>query len=518
MQAIQLQTFTPTAMPRTVIERRLPAAAGAPIRVQSNGYDYVVTGNTLLPAARIRTELASATGPAEAAQRLLALYRRLGHVMIGIRVLTSSNHVTIAVVEGRIVDVREQASGLAAFYRGVAFDPTVTNDQLLRRNVMADAYASASGLDFRPNLRPAPQPGGSDLVLDAAQHPGFESLSGSALLGNYGNRYTGGVVLGENLQLQPGHGTVFALNYAHGLPELTNASRGSRYDGAGASAAVITPYGKYTLAWAGARYRVGAAGAPLYPEGSTEAWTLSGERLLAATPTARFGVNGALAHVHVASDVYGGAYVLTDQDYNVASLGFRVAKNVVAFGRQASVSATATATLGLSAPRGTLAISQPGAPESRFRYINLGLNWDQPLTAGWSLSLSTSGQWSWSSLPQNQQWVLGGIGSLSAWSPAIIVGDSGILNRAVLQSPTRSLGRWTASAQAFVEQGAAASRYTPPSTPAWTGLADAGLGVSLQWRRTQLSLVAATRIDSHNLTQADRNGRRALYVVLQQGF
>lgn len=518
MPAIQPQIFTPPATPPKVIERRLPADAGPPIRIRSHGYDYVVTGNTLLPAARIRRELAAATAPAEAGQRLLALYRRLGHVMVGMRVLTSGDRVTIAVVEGRIVGVREQVPGLAAFYRGVAFDPAVTNDQLLRRNVMADAYASASGLDFRPNLRPAPQPGGSDLVLGAVPHPGFKPLSGSALLGNYGNRYVGGVVLGENLQFQPGRGTVFALNYAHGLPELMNASRGSRYDGAGASAAVVTPCGKYSLAWARAQYRVGAAGAPLYPQGSTETWTLSGEDLLAATPTARFGVHGALAHVHVASDVYGGAYVLTDQDYNDASLGFNVAKNVVAFGRQASLGATATATLGLSAPRGTLAFTQTGAPESRFRYIDVDLNWAQSLRAGWSLSLSASGQWSWSSLPQNQQWVLGGIGSLSAWSPAIVVGDRGILDRAVLQSPARSFGHWAASAQAFVEQGAASSRYTPPGTPAWTGLADAGFGVSLQWRRTQLSLVAATRIDSHNITQADRNGRRALYVVLQQGF
>jgi hemolysin activation/secretion protein len=518
MALIAIQTFTPPAVPRAVIALKLPAWAEAPLHAHSHGYHYVVTGNTLLRAARIRAALVRASGPVEAARAVQALYRSSGHVMVGLRVRIEGHRVRIAVVEGRITGVYASRPGLAAFYRGVTFDPKVTNDQLLRRNIMADAYASASGLDFRPNLRPAAQPGGSSLVLRATPRSGFEPLTGSIVAGNYGNRYVGGVVLGENVQIQPGRGTTFALNYTHGLPEWMNASRGSRYDGAGASFAVATPYGNYTLAWARASYRVGVVAAPLYPAGSTETWTLSGEDLVAASPGARFGVTGSLAHVRVESSVYGGAFVLTDQDYNDTSLGFDYASNARLFGRPGGFSATASATLGLAAPRGSLVINQPGAPASRFRYVDLGANWNQPLAAGWALALSTSAQWSWNSLPQNQQWVLGGLGSLSAWSPGILVGDRGILDRAVLQSPPRRAGDWSVSGQAFVEQGAVNSHFVASGTPGWVGLADAGVGVNLQWRRTQLELVAANRIDAHNPSPAQRTGRRALFIVVQQSF
>ncbi|MGE0107625.1 MAG: ShlB/FhaC/HecB family hemolysin secretion/activation protein, partial [Thiomonas sp.] len=328
-----------------------------------------------------------------------------------------------------------------------------------------------------------------------------------------------GMVLSENLTVRPGGGLELNLSYAHGLPNALKDSVGSRYDAVNAGASVVTPWGFYGLNFARSTYRVGLVAAPLYPTGETQTWGLTGSQLVYGSPGLRISTTQGLTHVSNLTTVFQNLYTLTDQKYNYASIGLQISKNITAFKLSGVINAGVTYNAGLSGPIGTLTKTTPGLPTSRFRYWGLTSNWQQTLPGGWSGNLALNGQWGENTLPQNQQWVLGGYGSLTAWTPGVLVGDGGYLLRATLQSPTWEWKGWQVSAQGFAEQGAVTNHYIPAGAAGWQMLADVGLGFTWTspWK-TQLSLMAARAVANKNVTATTLGSQRAVYFVLQQPF
>ncbi len=514
-----LVVFSPPTAPAAEVRRlALPPGASAPLEVHSHGYTYVVVGNTLLSRTELERLLRAAAGPRQAVAAIDGAYQRAGYLLTAIRAEVTDKRVMLAVVRGEITKV-EGASDVVRFFRGAEFDPDITRNALIRRNILADAYASRSGRGLRPSLAPGIQPGGTTLELGASEQPGFKPVSGNVMVGNYGSRYVGGVVLGENLAVHPGHGLEFTLGYAHGLANAQKATVGSRYDVFNAGASVATPWGFYGLSYSRSAYRIGTAGAPLYPKGLTEVYAFNSSQLLFASPEVRVSSVQNLTHVANGTKVFGGIYTLVDQDYNYAGVGLQIGGNTSLGGLSSAYNASIGGNLGLSGGRGTMTQQPAGAPVSRFHYWNAMFNWQQTLPQGWSGALSASGQWGLDTLPANQQWVLGGFGSLSAWVPGVLVGDGGYLLRASVQTPSWTRGGWSVNAQLFAEQGAVTTHYDPPGTPAWSMLADVGTGFTLTspWK-TQLSVLAARPVSNKNVRAATLNSTRSLYLLVQQPF
>lgn len=518
--AMDVQIFTPPpAEQASVVELRLPQHAQAEWTIESHGYAYVVSGNTLLDTVVLRRLIASAPDPNAAVADLFRAYREKGYVLVAIRAQgLGDKRVRVSIVEGQITKV-DAAPGLGKFYHGVEFDPAVTDNALIRRNIMAQAYAQRNGESFAAGLKPAPQPGGTELSVTQTPDPEFQPVQGMVTLGNYGSRYVGGVVLAENLTIRPGKGTEFNLGYSHGLPNLQTDSRGSRSDAASVGGSIWTPYGLYGLSYASSTYRIGDVGAPLYPSGTTRIWSLTGSQLTWASTTSRLSLNETLSHVWNEQTVINGLYTLVDQNYNVLSGGAQYSRNISVGGLAGVVNASATGFAGLTGPRGTLSVTSPGAPSSRFRYWQAALSWSQNLGKGWMGSFSASGQRSLDTLPANQQWVIGGYGSLAAWTPGILSGDGGYTLRASVQTPSWQWGQWQVLAQGFAEQGAVSAHYTSAGSPSWRMLADVGVGLTLTapWKTT-LSLQAARPVASKNVSPLTYTSQRAVYLIFQQPF
>lgn len=519
--ALVPEVFTPpTPAPQIVLQQTASRPAATLRLTTAAGLHLTVLGNTLLSPQALRAALEPADSAERAVALLEAAYRRAGYLLVGLRATPdpATRSVEIQVIEGRLTQVRAQP-GVAAFYRGTTFDPALTENALIRRNILAEMYASRSGLGFRPSLAPAPQPGGSLLTVETPPEPQFKPVSGSVVFGNYGSRYVGGDVLGENLTLRPGKGWLLGANYSHGLPNLTRASAGSRSDAGGLMASLVTPWGIYGLSLQRSSYRLGVAGAPYYPQGTTETSALTGSQLVWASPTARFSLNQALTHVAYKSEVLDGAYTLADQNYNYLTLGAQGSRNVQIGTLPGAVNLAVGYNLGLSGKRGTLIYDVPSAPQSRFRNWTLSASWQQNLPKGWSLNAAASGQWGINTQPANQQWVLGGYGSLAAWTSGILSGDGGYLLRTVAQTPNWNWQGWQVNAQAFAEQGAVATHYRAPGVPGWRMLADVGVGLTFTapWK-TSLSVQAARPVANKNVTAATLASQRAVYFVLQQPF
>jgi hemolysin activation/secretion protein len=319
--------------------------------------------------------------------------------------------------------------------------------------------------------------------------------------------------------VRPGAGLELTANYSQGLPGLSDDSQGSLYHSASVGLSAVTPWGLYSGSYSGTRYRIGQSAAPFYPDGEIAIWGATGTQLAYADEAGRLTLNESFTRTSNVVTVLDGATTITDQHYDFVSAGASFNRAFAAFGANASLAASVTVSKGLSAPAGSFLLA--GAPDTRFALVQGSVNYTQALPMGYAAGLSWSGQWADATVPQNQQWVLGGFGNLTAWLPAVLVGDIGTLARASVSTPAWTWSGLSLTGGAFVEGGTAQRHITPIDTPVSRGLADAGLSVSGNLKGgTSLLVAYAWPIASHNLGQdaLDRLDRAHLYFSLNQSF
>ncbi|MGE0049305.1 MAG: ShlB/FhaC/HecB family hemolysin secretion/activation protein [Acidithiobacillus sp.] len=516
--SVALPPFTPPTHPATVIEQQLPHWAKA-VDVQSHGYHYTVTGNTLLSPATIRNCLLSAKDPKEAITALVAAYRQAGHFLTAVTATPNGKNISISVFEGEITE-DHIPDGLHWFFDGVNHRRAITYNDVLRRTLLAESYAARNGQHMQIGFSPAPQPGGSALNVGVSPTSGYFPISGNLIFGNYGSRYASRYLTGGNLSIHPGWGLELNTNFMAGLTGLTPSTTGSQYDTGGVGISSITPWGTYGFNTQWTRYRLGVYGA-LDNVGKVHTYTFTGSQLLYASDHSRLSSNEAFTHVSNVISYLGGAFVLTDQKYDYYSLGLAYSRGYTVLGRGGSTTLNVTYNQGISGLRGSFAsYSGKGNPTPNFRYLNFGLTAQQGLPYGFTAQLNASGQWSPNTLPQQQQWVLGGFGSLSAWYPGILAGDSGYLGRFALQTPSWQHFGISTSGSLFFEAGGVTNAVLFPGTPPWQSLSDVGLGINIHTRfGTTISAMAALPVGWNGVPAALREGNRnTAYFVLQQEF
>jgi hemolysin activation/secretion protein len=413
--------------------------------------------------------------------------------------------------------------GVRSFFSGVGSRENIKKSDLIRDQILAGSYAARSGNDLRINLSPAPNPQGSTLSIDQSRKKDYFPISGVATFGNYGSRYASGYVVGTQIMGDIGHGIQITADGTKGIPGFRRISLGSTYYQAGAGVSIVTPYGIYAFSANRTHYRLGKATYPLYPDGTVFSYDFTGTQLIFANTGTRFAVNEGVHHVQYRESVFDGYYTLLDQHYNYLSIGTTLSHGITLDGRAGTLNGGVTFNLGISPASGTLFDNVPGVPTSHFRYTVANFSYEQAMPHGTRLSVSLQGQWSPSTLPSQQQWVLGGFGNLAAWEPGTIVGDSGYVGKLQFDSPTLIRFHSSGRLGLFLEDGAAS--YASPSrgTPPWQSLTDAGVSLNLQLPyKFSAQVMAALPIASrgfygnakHNLALNRLNA----FFVIQKGF
>ncbi len=134
----------------------------------------------------------------------------------------------------------------------------------------------------------------------------------------------------------------------------------------------------------------------------------------------------------------------------------------------------------------------------------------------WTTALEFSAQFSEDIVPEQQQWVLGGIGNLYAQLPGVAVGDEGMLLRSVTELGRYELFDLSLRPRVFLESGSAKSNGITGTQ----SLSDVGveLGVRVyDW--LEGALAYAERIDSKNIDRETLERTEAnLYFRLQARF
>jgi hemolysin activation/secretion protein len=528
---IDSTTFTPPPSPPVVIARKLQGDAGLAVRASSRGWDYVLTGNTLLPAKRLQAILAQAADPQQAVAEISAAYRDEGYFLVAVTAqlpeqsipasdeptASAARLVRISVIEGRVTQT-ELPAPVKPYFSGLSGKPDLTVDQVTRRAVMANNYAARNGEKLQTGFSPAEQPGGSVLTVNASPIPDFKRISGTLLLGNYGSRYASSYLAGGNVILHPGGGVELTANYVAGLPNWSRDSRGSQYHANGLGGSIVTPWGTYGLNAQKTHYQLGRISYPLNTAGDTDNISLNASQLLYASERSQLSLTQAFTHVDNRSTVFNGAYTLTDQRYDYASLGLSYTRGYSLGSLGGALVASYSYNRGTSARSGSFLLSEAStAPTPLFHYSSLNLSLQQQLPGGYIGQATLNGQWAQDTLPQQQQWVLGGLGNLSAYNSGVLVGDSGYAMRLSLQAPAHQWGVFTATPNAFIEHGAARYKFV---SGGWQRITDIGVGLNLSTRfGTTLSALYAAPVKLENVpAQTAKASRATVFFVLQQNF
>lgn len=495
------------------------AASGAPLMVESHGFRYAVNGNTLLGADEVQAALARGATPAQAIAALKQAYAAKGYFLVAVAAAVRNQDVQISVTQGRLAHV-EGPQTLVAYFNDLLGREALRTPQVVRRDLLAQAYAATDGEQAKIAFEPAAEAGASTLRIEASPLERSHAASGSLTVGNLGNRYAGHDLAQVQGQLQH-HGYALQASHSRALTGLDADSRGAYYAATGLTLSKVTPAGWFQLDGNRTRYRLGAAFAPLDPGGEIRVFGGSATQLLYADETRRWTLTEGLHRVHDRQTVFDGAYVLRDQRYDVFELGSQASWRVSGLaGRMAAISLAGGLKLsGVGAPSGFA--QGPGMPAEHARIYTARAGLDQDLGGGYSAQVDLSAQTTAHTLPSYEQWVLGGWGALSAWLPGTLVGDRGYLGRLTVQAPAWQLGTLKAKLGVFAEHGTARYRDVPAGSPAWQRLSDAGASVSFDLPRPEAHALLAYAHPfgaSHAPYDLRRRQRAHVFVYLQLGF
>lgn len=497
-----------------------PVETAPPITTTSNGFNYTITGNTLLNPEVIVAAVQRATTPREAIDGINAEFQRVGFFLTALRGEVAGQDVTLRVIHGRIAET-DFAESLAPFYAGIEGREDLTRSMVIRKSTLAEGFAARQGMRPKVNFAAGSQFGGTKMTVVEEPIEGAKSWNAGLGFGNLGSRFSSRYLASANGAWRPGGGLELTANYAQGIPGLSPDTAGASYRNGGFGATIISPWGLYGFSYTSTTYRIGESAAPLYPEGDIMTVGISGTQLAYADESTRWLFTQGFSHTDNVVTVFDGGFTITDQHYDVLSLGTSVNKTFALFGLNASTNLGVTLQKGTSPREGTFLPQGDGVADPRFGLVQASFSYSQTLPAGFTASLNISGQYADATVPQNQQWVLGGFGNLTAYVPAVLVGDSGTLLRLSAFSPPWVYSGFTFTGSAFFEGGIARSHFTPALTPTTRGLADAGLSVSGNTSfGTSLTLAYAWPVTSRNLDEKtlDSLAKANLYFTLNQSF
>ena len=496
------------------------AAVAAPITTESNGFKYTISGNTLLNPEVIVAAVQRATTPKEAIDGINAEFQRVGFFLTALRGEVNGQDVTLSVIHGRISEI-DFAPSLAPFYAGLEGREDLTRSMVIRKSTLAEGFAGRQGLRPKVNFAAGSQFGGSKMTVAEEPIEGAKSWNAGLGFGNLGSRFSSRYLASANTAFRPGGGLELTANHAQGIPGLSPDTAGSSYRNGGIGASIVSPWGLYGFTHSATTYRIGESAAPLYPEGDIMTVGINGTQLAFADESSRWLFTQSFSHTDNVVTVFDGGFTITDQHYDVLALGTSFNKTFALFGLNASANIGVTLQKGTSPRTGTFVPQGDGVPDPRFGLVQANFSYSQTLPAGFSASFTLGGQWADATVPQNQQWVLGGFGNLTAYVPAVLVGDSGTLARLSAFSPPWVTSGFTFTGAAFLEGGIVRSHFTPALTPVTRGLADAGLSISANTGfGTSLTLAYAWPVSSRNLDEKslDSLAKANLYFTVNQSF
>ena len=496
--------FPPPPQPLQGDVATLQAEAGqGEVTVPVAGYTLHVHAPGVLGEEQIRAATEGLDDLSNAVRALAAAAQRAGTIAPKTLYVRSGNEVYVSLYAGTIGTVNAPAQ-LMPYFEGLGGGKEVELGDFERRRLFASVHASRMGAGYTPIFSE-----GEGNTYDLTLKPGTDVVDPGSVrvnLSNAGNRFTGR----EFLDLDARRGTDSGDEYsvlartAASVLRLDDDEPGSDYHEYALGWSRVAPWGLVGANLRYLDYRLLSGGTRF--NGELLIGDIGYTGVLSSTLVSRLTVQGKVDYIQRKLEQDADGLLRQEEPYPSLELGAAYSRTLRVFsqGWLALASFSARKGFGDGDPRLTLAdldywLVRP----------SVSLRWQQ---LPWSAELQAAGQYSSVTVPEQQQWVLGGIGNLHAYVPGVVVGDRGALVRAVGERGLFDTQNWSLKLRGFVEYGASQYSEDVPGRPSGDlqSLADAGAELVAGYKPfLELALTAAAPIYDDGVNKAARDDARS---------
>ncbi|MBB3046112.1 hemolysin activation/secretion protein [Litorivivens lipolytica] len=500
------------------------------INTEVSGFTLRVTGNRYLTEEQIRQIAGAAKTPSQAIRAINQAYYQSGHLLVTIYYAQRGEVIYAHVVNGKLAGVEGDQS-LTSHFTPLVGDENLTVAEFERRRVLADIQANRSGQKYQISYKAGSEPDAMTLVFNQADVEDYDPTEWGLSLGNQGNRFVGRYFAGASVTHQFWNGTELDVNYESAMTEWGETNGGRSYDGLLLTLDKPTRFGLYGVELSHARYErddvvinpgqedtsllctvfgfcsdAPATNEPVVVEGETSSAALTGEQVLYATPRQRLTVSERLDYTKADIELDDGR-ILQEEAHAAAELGLKYFRYSDWFGKPVRWSVQGFVEKGLSTDDGTFSLDNnannvsAGKRTAEYLLYRPKMGVKVGLTDKWSVTLDVLSQLSdGEQLPQQKQFVLGGMSTLSAYLPGTLIGDTGTYVRVKLERNGWEAFGMEFTPALFAEYGQAQFENVDGELGDTRSLSDAGLSIEgeLGWDIT-MQFVAAAPLSDRNI-------------------
>ncbi|CAA0079085.1 Uncharacterised protein [Zhongshania aliphaticivorans] len=467
------------------------------------GITMRVVGNKYLSPAQITSILAAADTPSAAITSLTRRYYNAGYLLVGISYFRIDDTVTVLVNQASVKGIRGDKA-ITAHFQGLVGDDDLSLAEFDRARVLADLQAKRAGLAYSIAYE---QHYDDQVILDFREVPLTDHDATDVVLemNNKGSRFLGRYFGVAGVRHRFASGTEASLAYKTIFEEFGEAGDGDGYQQVDFSVEHPFTFGLYGVDLTHIEYQrqpqvaTNAGGGfclpPLIactPSGTSainldaeiDIATLSGEQVLYSNPVRRWSIFERLEYVNseIQSDLQ--AQPLLDESYQTLELGTKFSSRGALADSPSYFKAQLSIRGGVGDGGSLESDSSDGVGVGQrsadFIMLRPKLGYKYALSPSYELSLSLDAQFTDDTqLPQQQQYVLGGMNSLSAYLPGVLIGDNGYFVHAAITAKHRVFGL-PLELIAFAEYGASSFNGVSGELGSDQSVADAGLRLSVE--------------------------------------
>lgn len=487
-----------------------------------------VFGNRLLDQQTILSVIAGSESPSEVVKELARAYYNAGYLWVQLHYYRVEDTVGVIVSQSIVSEVQGDERITGHFQNLVGdTDPTLAEFDTAR--VLAALKSERIGQNYSVGYK-ALGPQRIAMVFDGQAQDEYSSTDFIAELNNKGSRYLGRYFGLVGVQHRNDRGTEFSAAYQGAFIEWGESEDGKSLNQYSLSVDHPFSYGLYGLDLSYVDYERDPEGQFVQPgtctllllcssptittakldlEAEIQRYGLRGEQVIYSDTSQRLRLKERIEYVDSYIEEKQTANVLLDERYPVVELGAHYSTRLQH--EKAYLSASLDARFGLSSS-GTLdrygefqqvflaqnpsAASAPdvtpAARTGEFIALRPELNYQYPLAPRTVVSATVKGQFANEQLPEQDQFVLGGMESLAAYLPGVLIGDEGVHLKLEL-SHAFAWGHFKFRPSIFIEQGQSWYNNTDTDLGDAQKVADAGIALTVDLTRGLTSYWAMAR-------------------------
>ena len=489
--AIDLPPVLPPVLAQQDVfyEKQRQAAQAPAVEGDIAGTTVKVAGDRYLGTATLQSLMQAAAVPSDFIRSLTQTYYDQGHILTRVLYYRDGPVVSVFVSEYALEEIRGDEK-ITRYFDGLKGDSDLTMAEFYRARELASIRSRRSGIHYQPRFTIIDNDRAA-LVFESKPNAEHHSVEPFVELNNRGSRFAGRYYALAGLNKNFSSGTQVQAGFRHAFPELGGSREGAELDQVTFSVDHPFTFGLYGFQASYVDYQTTlqsqqftAGSCALLVLGCTPATVsrvesdadgeiaelaLTGKQFLRSSPSSRLSLSQKLEYVATELMVDGQASPVLDESYQYIDLGVEYSRKDHPVESPKTLKASLNLRYGLGDDGGTLdsydefrANYTPGStppdvvPAARsgdFLMLHPDVEFKWRFTDNVVAGFHLAGQIADEQLPQQQQYVLGGMYSLSAYLPGALVGDEGYFARVDLTTRYNWWGfDWRPSV--FAEYGA----------------------------------------------------------------